>query len=66
MGIDLTIPLYTLLAIECLVVALACMAGYFILRQTVRGLKALTAYLQLKKASQNVQEPGLSNEPGAA
>ncbi len=50
MGIDMAIPFYTVLAIECLLVAVVSVTGYFIIRQTVRGVRASIAYLQAKKA----------------
>ena len=48
--IDLTIPLYTILVIEILIVAMVSVVGYFILRTTIRGLRHLVATMQTRKA----------------
>jgi len=65
--IDLTIPLYTLLVFECLLAVIAAIMGYFILRQAVRGLKTLIAFLQMKRISRvGEKRIRLTKMPGPA
>ena len=67
MILDLTIPLCALLVIECLALVTVSLAGYSLLRRGVRGLKALTAYLQAKRIYQSGQgKPCLMSVPGLA
>ena len=67
MSMDLTGPLYALLAVECLALVMALLAGYFLMRQAVRGLKALIAFLERNKVPHlKRKRPRLSDAHGTA
>ena len=51
MAIDLTIPLLMVLAFDVVVLGIASVLGYFVLRGLVRGVKALCASWQAKRIS---------------
>ncbi len=64
--IDLMTFLYALLAIEVILVAMASVGGYVIIRTAIHKLKVLRVSRQAKKAYQGVMErPRLSTAASA-
>jgi len=58
MYLDLTVPLYTLLALDVLLVILGSVAAFFVLRKAFRGLKALLLLHGRNKGASASRGPG--------